>query len=348
LGVVFAYAQEKAAPIATISSPNPALGRLRIGIIGAGNYAASMILPELKKDARVELAHVVTNNGLNAAGIAERFQIASHGTDPAAVFADPSIEAVLIATRHSSHAALTAQALTAGKAVFVEKPLAIDEAGLALIRKSCKAGSRVMTGFNRRYAPIMQRMAKLLRGLGPLHIVYRAQAGPLPSDAWQSFPEEGGRFIGEAGHFFDVFQFLTNARPRRLVAARLHPHAAAHEHDSNISATISYGDGSVATLIYSTLGGQRLPKEHLEVHGGGRSIVMRNFEALEISSGSERPKIEKGFAGKGQKEQMQAFIAALADGGDMPASFDDLAETTMLTLKADQAAKATGVVDWQD
>jgi predicted dehydrogenase/threonine dehydrogenase-like Zn-dependent dehydrogenase len=348
IGVVFDYGTEAAQPVATIAASAPAISTagLRIGVIGAGNYAASMILPELKGDRRVELAHVVTNNGLSAAGIAERFQIPSHGTDANAVFADPSIQAVVIATRHSSHAALVAQALTAGKAVFVEKPLAIDETGLALVRKAWRPASRLMVGFNRRFSPIMQRLAVLCHGCGPMHMVYRVQAGSLPADAWQCQPEEGGRFIGEAGHFLDVFQFLINSQPSKVLAARLNPASSTRDHDSNVSATIAYGDGSVATLIYSTLGGARLPKEYFEVHCGGQSLVMKNFESLDISSGQSKSSIDKGFSGKGQKEQMQAFLAALLGGSAMPVAFDDLAATAKLTLDVARAAREDGAISW--
>jgi predicted dehydrogenase/threonine dehydrogenase-like Zn-dependent dehydrogenase len=347
VGVVFDYGTEPSAPVATIAAPTPVVStsRLRIGVIGAGNYAASMILPELKNNQHAELAHVVTNNGLTAAGISARFQIPAHGTDANAVFDDPSIQAVIIATRHSSHADLVARALAAGKAVFVEKPLAIDEAGLALVQKSFKPTSRLMVGFNRRYSPILARLAKLCHGCGPLHMIYRVQAGSLPPDAWQSQIEEGGRFVGEAGHFLDVFQFLIHSQPSKVLAARLNPVNSTRDHNSNITATVTYGDGSVATLIYSTLGGAQLPKEYLEIHCGGQSLLMKNFEALEISSGQSRPRIEKGFSGKGQKQQMQAFLAALTGGGAMPVAFDDLVATTKLTLNMARAARDGGGID---
>lgn len=341
VGVVFDYGEAKSKQTSTVSTPRqyPAARRLKIGIIGAGNYAASMILPELKADARVELAHVVTSTGLSAAGTATRFGISAHGTDVNAIFADASIQAVIIATRHSTHAALVAEALTAGKAVFVEKPLAIDDSGLALVRKAMRPASRLMVGFNRRHSPALRKIMGLTRGLGPLQMVYRVQAGPLPADAWQWLPEEGGRFVGEAGHFFDVFQYLSNSKPLHMTAARLHPARATAAHHSCISATVTYRNGSVATLLYNTLGGSRIPKEYLEVHGGGTSIALENFDRLRIYTGSGKERSESTGAGKGQKEQMRAFTDALLAGSPMPIAFDDLMDVSRLTCDAVRSAQ---------
>ena len=184
-GVRGAEGERPARIVARSSSarPKPAV----IGVIGAGNYASSMLLPPLKSDARVDIRTIVTTTGLTAASAAERFGVANHGTDTRAVLADPDIAGIVIATRHSSHAALAADALRAGKAVFVEKPLAIDADGLALVDAAIKqsGNTRLMVGFNRRFAPIIRDMASAMAGKGPLTMLYRVQAGALPGDAWQ-------------------------------------------------------------------------------------------------------------------------------------------------------------------
>jgi predicted dehydrogenase/threonine dehydrogenase-like Zn-dependent dehydrogenase len=341
VGVVFQYAAHLETPRATVrvAAIEPNSNQLRIGIIGAGNYAASMILPELKSTKDIVLAHVVTSTGLNAAGIAQRFQIPAHGTDAGEIFADSSISAVIIATRHSSHASLVAQALTAGKATFVEKPLAIDESGLALVRHAFRPTSKLMVGFNRRYAPIIQRAGQIMRNAGPLQIFYRVQAGRLDADAWQHKIEEGERFVGEAGHFFDVFQFLTNANPVSVYSARLHPVGAMREHNNNLAVTVTYSDGSVATLHYGTFSGDCLPKEFLEAHGGGHSVIMDNFASLQVFRGNQKPTIEKNFGGgKGQAAQMKEFGAFASGSRTAPVAFEKLIDTTRLTLAARQSA----------
>ena len=202
-----------------------------------------------------------------------------------------------------------------------------------------------MVGFNRRYSPCLQRIAQLMRGSGPLQMFYRVQAGSLADDAWQWLPEEGGRFVGEAGHFFDVFQFLANAEPASVSATRIHPAQATREHACNISATVAYRDGSVGTLLYTTMGGARLPKEYLEVHGGGSSVLMSNFDELQISLGQKKLATEKGFSGKGQRQQMQAFLAALSGGAAMPVNFETLADVTEVTFDAASCVQGTGFAD---
>jgi predicted dehydrogenase/threonine dehydrogenase-like Zn-dependent dehydrogenase len=348
IGVVFNYsATEQTKPHATIGiAVNvTASGKKRVGIIGAGTYAASMLLPELRSNPKIELVHVVTTSGLSANSIARRFQIPIHGTDVNAIFADSTITGVVIATRHSSHASLVAQALTAGKAVFVEKPLAIDEDGLALVRQAMRPNSRLMVGYNRRHAPVIRRLKNLCKDTGPLQIVYRVQAGSLPPDAWQCQREEGGRFLGEAGHFFDVFQFLTGARPLTVNASRLHPPVSTLEHNSSLSVTVAYDDGSNATLLYGTLGSARLPKEYLEVHGGGQSFIMNNFNTLEIYGVGIKPKVERGFGSdKGQAAQMKFYAELLANDNQSNVYFVDIERVTELTIAAHRAAMGEGSI----
>jgi predicted dehydrogenase/threonine dehydrogenase-like Zn-dependent dehydrogenase len=312
-----------------------------IGVIGAGNYASSMLIPPLRSDSRVELGAIITSTGLSAASAARRFNIPQHGTDRTAVLSDPRVNGVLIATRHASHANLAAEALRAGKAVFVEKPLAINADGLALI-DAAMAGheqAQLMVGFNRRFAPIIRDNAAAFARKGPLMMLYRVQAGPLPADAWQNSAAEGGRFIGEAGHFFDVFQFLTGSRALSVSAIRIAPANSAADDFDNMSAVVTYADGSVGTLIYSTQGNTRLAKEYLEVHGSGQSTVMRNFTNLEIFNLDGRNEKHKYSGEKGQKEQMRQFVDMIAAGQPAPTGYRSLVETTRLTWMAVEAAR---------
>jgi predicted dehydrogenase len=312
-----------------------------IGVIGAGNYASSMLIPPLRADSRVELGAIVTNTGLSAVSAAGRFNIQQHGTDRSAILTDPHTGGVLIATRHASHAGLVAEALRAGKAVFVEKPLAINEEGLALVDAAIadRDDAQLMVGFNRRFSPIIRENAAAFAGKGPLMMLYRVQAGALPPDAWQNSPAEGGRFIGEAGHFFDVFQFLTGSRAISVSATRISvARERADDHD-NISATVTYANGSVGTLIYSTQGNSLLDKEYLEVHGSGQSTIMTNFRILEIYAANGRGERKKYSGEKGQKEQMRLFADMIASGDAAPTSYASLAETTRLTWKACESAR---------
>lgn len=318
-------------------APSKSVG---IGVIGAGNYASSMLLPPLKADPRVTLRSIVTATGLSAASTAQRFGAASHGTDRAAVFGDPAVAGVVIATRHASHAALVAEGLQAGKAVFVEKPLAVDEDGLALIDAAVTASAapRLMVGFNRRFSPAIRDIMGVFAGKAPLTMLYRVHAGALPADAWQRAGSEGGRFVGEAGHFLDVFQALTGSEPTWVSGGRLASAPGAPDDGDNISVVIGYADGSVGNLIYVTQGGAGLEKEYLEVHGAGQSAVMRNFTSVETFGADGRSRRQRYSGDKGQAAQMRCFIDMIERGSIPPVAYETLANTTRLTWCARDAA----------
>jgi predicted dehydrogenase/threonine dehydrogenase-like Zn-dependent dehydrogenase len=318
-------------------SPKP----VALGVIGAGNYASSMLLPPLKADPRVAIRSIVTATGLSAASAAQRFGVPAHGTDRNVVLADPQIAGVVIATRHASHAGLVAEALRAGKAVFVEKPLAVETQGLALVDAAVAASAtpRLMVGFNRRFAPAIRDVIHAFAGKAPLTMLYRVQAGALPADAWQRADGEGGRFIGEAGHFFDVFQALTGSEPAWVAGGRLSPAAGAPDDGDNVSVVVGYADGSVGNLIYVTQGGAALEKEYLEVHGGGQSAVMRNFTSVEIFGADGRVKRQRHGGDKGQAAQMRCFVDMIEKGTTPPVAYQTLAATTRLTWCALNAAR---------
>jgi predicted dehydrogenase/threonine dehydrogenase-like Zn-dependent dehydrogenase len=317
-------------------SPKP----VALGVIGAGNYASSMLLPPLKADPRVAIRSIVTATGLSAASAAQRFDVPAHGTDRNVVFGDPQVAGVVIATRHASHASLVAEALRAGKAAFVEKPLAVDAEGLALVDAAMAASAtpRLMVGFNRRFAPAIRDTIHVFAGKAPLTMLYRVQAGALPADAWQRAGSEGGRFVGEAGHFFDVFQALTGSEPIWVASGRLAPAAGAPDDRDNVSVVVGYADGSVGNLIYLTQGGSALEKEYLEVHGAGQSAVMRNFTSVEIFGADGRVKRQRHAGDKGQAAQMRCFVDMIEKGTAPPVSYETLAATTRLTWCALQAA----------
>jgi predicted dehydrogenase len=319
-----------------------------IGVIGAGNYASSMLLPYLTRDQRISIARLVTNTGLTAASAAKRFGVLVHGTDQRTIMSDPTIRAVVIATRHRSHAALAAEALRAGKAVFVEKPLAVDAKGLELIEATARqtGNTRLQVGFNRRFSPIITDIAKLFSGSGPFQLIYRIHAGALDPTAWQRDPAEGGRFIGEAGHFLDVFAFLTGSTPIRVSGSSLNPVNRNDDDADSIACVITYADGSTGTLAYVTQGGSSIGKEYLEVHGGQQSAIMSNFTQLEHYGPGMRRPLKRRYGGeKGQAEQMRAFADALVSDGPLPVSFDEIMHTTRLAV---EAARTGGCIDLDD
>ncbi|MBU1340872.1 MAG: bi-domain-containing oxidoreductase [Proteobacteria bacterium] len=320
---------------------------VRLGVIGAGNYASSMLLPHLGAIKNVQLIEVATATSLSAKNAARKFSFARLSSDYQALLQAEDIDTVLIATRHKAHSSMTAEALIAGKAVFVEKPLAIDFEGLDLVQKAItKTGNnRLQVGFNRRFSPAVTTMKKLLGpNKSPMVMTYRVHAGPMESGSWYLDPEQGSRFIGEAGHFLDVFAYLTESRPVSVTSKSLRPEKPTLDDLENLSVVVQYADGSIGNLLYLTQGGIKVPKEFLEVYTSGRTLQMHNFEYLMIFEGNSAKKIKLGGLDKGQKAEIQAFVKALQAGAPMPFTVQELFDTTMLTLCAWEATSSGQVI----
>jgi predicted dehydrogenase len=224
---------------------------------------------------------------------------------------------------------------------LVEKPLAVDAEGLALVDAAVAAAAtpRLMVGFNRRFSSAIRQLMSAFTGKAPLTMLYRVQAGALPADAWQRAGSEGGRFIGEAGHFFDMFQALTGSEPMWVAGGRLAPAAGAPDDRDNVSVVVGYADGSIGNLIYLTKGGPALEKEYLEVHGAGQSAVMRNFTSVEIFGADGRVKRQRHGGDKGQAAQMRCFVDMIEKGTSPPVAYETLAATTRLTWCALEASR---------
>jgi len=322
-----------------------------IGVIGAGNYASSMLLPNFAKSKDVNLAEVATATSLSAQNAAIKFSFQRTSTDYKALLNASDIDAVLITTRHASHAQMTSEALRANKAVFVEKPLAIDFAGLEIVRQAVieAENDRLFVGFNRRFSPLVQEMAKFFKGENaPLVMNYRVHAGQAEIGSWYLDAKHGSRFVGEAGHFFDVFAFLTQSRPVSVMAMNLRPERLTQDDQENVVVMVSYADGSVGNLLYLTQGGVKVPKEYLEVFGGGYTVQLDNFETLNVFAGKSSRRKKKARLDKGQKAEVQAFLSAVKSGDPMPISIECLLDTTFVTLAASNSLKTGQPVNLSD
>jgi predicted dehydrogenase/threonine dehydrogenase-like Zn-dependent dehydrogenase len=340
IGVVLEYPDEptSAAPRVPHAAPAVAVkGELGVGFIGAGGFASAHLLPPLQK-AGVRFGTVVNSTGASASNAAKRFGFATGDTSAAAVLDDPSTQLVFIATRHDSHASLVAQALERGKAVFVEKPLAVSEQQLAEVMKAAerRPDHRIMVGFNRRFSDAVIATRDHMCGAGPLSMSYRVNAGMLPPSHWVHNAEQGGRIIGEACHFVDVLQFVSGARPVRVQAEALGGQAVALGMRNNVTFTISFDDGSIGTVHYFVGGAGAVGKEYLEVHGGGKSAIMDNFKDVTLASGGKST--TKSFNGdKGHSAEVLATVQAVREGKPMPISFQSLVDTTAVTLAVHEA-----------
>jgi predicted dehydrogenase/threonine dehydrogenase-like Zn-dependent dehydrogenase len=346
LGVLFQYPDEVALDrrlpsVGTERAAAAPKSAARVGVIGAGNYALSMLLPHLARDSRAKLVEVATRTPLSAANAQRRFPFERSSTDASGLLKAEDINAIVIATRHASHASLTAAALATGRPVFVEKPLAIDLPGLERVRQAVAdhGNDRLQVGFNRRFAPFVKETARFFEGRGfPLVMAYRVHAGQLDATSWYKDAAEGSRFLGEGGHFLDVFAFLAGSRPVTVSAACQRPPQPSAEDQDNIAVTVTYGDGSIGQLLYLTQGGSRVPKEELEVFGGGKTARLHNFASLELFEGDGRRQ-RSGALDKGQRAEMAAFVEAVASGGPMPVPIDALFDTTLVTLGAEESLR---------
>jgi len=305
-------------------------GRVRVGFVGAGNYASSSLLPHLARNEAVELRHVATTRSLTAANAQRRFGFVAVSTDAEAVIEDDSVDAIFVVTRHHSHADLTCRALEAGKSVFVEKPLALSTEELARVLDVARdsGNDRLMVGFNRRFAPIL---VDLRARFGPTSagavVRYSVNAGPLGGGSWYGDERlEGSRFTGEGGHFIDTVTWWLGARPIEVSAMGARdPH--------NLQVGIRFDDGSIATISYVTNGNTRYPKEIMDIAACGRSGRLDNFRRSSLWSGRRRQvRRARGPLDKGQSQQLAAFLAAVRTGGPMPIAFRSLVDTTNATL----------------
>ena len=305
---------------------------VRVGFIGAGNYARSMLLPHLAGRSDVELTRVATLSSLSAINAKRKFGFATVGTDAGAVIADDSIDAVFIVTRHSSHAALACQALQAGKAVFVEKPLALSRAQLdeVLATVDATGNDRLMVGFNRRFSPMLQEMrSRFGRSTEPTVARYLVNAGPLSSDSWYSNEDvEGSRFVGEGGHFVDTLSWWIGAEPVEVAAQ-----CAGGRDD--VQVTLRYGDGSLGTITYLVNGHARFPKETFEVFRAGRSARLDNFRRATVWVGRRRMTSRSWSSpDKGQRREVDAFLESVRCAVPMPIGLGSLVATTRATFAA--------------
>jgi predicted dehydrogenase len=286
---------------------------ITVGLIGAGAFARSVHLPNLRRHGGFVVTRVVTRSGLSAHDVAARFQIPSASTDPADVLTDGTIAAVIIATRHDSHAALALAALGAGKHVLVDKPLGLTTADCAeVVRAAAGARSVLAVGFNRRFAPLARAArAALAEVRAPKTVLYRINAGPLPLDHWlRDAREGGGRLLGEGVHFFDFVRWLVGADPVMLRAAAVDRGAAGGLDLDSVATTVTYGDGSLATVLYAGHGHPGFPKERVEVFAGGQAMVLDDFSRLEVRGPAGRVR-QRSTGDKGHAALLDHFHRAV-------------------------------------
>jgi predicted dehydrogenase len=317
-------------------------GRVRLGFIGAGNYATAMLMPHLRDSSAAELVSVATTKALSGLNAQRKFGFTTMTTDVDSVLDDDSLDAVFIVTRHHSHAHLVCQALERGLTVFVEKPLALtDEQLTAVLDTVEKTGNdRLMVGFNRRFSPLFTDLQERFgRSSEPVSARYLINAGRLDAGSWYlNEGLEGSRFVGEGGHFIDTLSALGGHHPVE---------AYAMDAGGSVHTTLRFADGSVATISYLIDGSSRFPKETLDVVGDGRNGRLDNFQRVTVwsSKGQNGHRVLTG-QDKGQRIQLERFVNAVRTGSTMPIPLESLVATTRATLAVERSLSLGRSVSW--
>lgn len=288
-------------------------GRIRLGLIGVGGHAKEIHLPNIKKlSDLVELRAVAGRSGASAGAVAARYRVPTAVSDYAEILAEPEIDAVLIATRHASHARMTIAALEAGKHVFVEKPLCLTvEDGERVGELVERAGLTLRVGYNRRFSPHLIALRRAVGHEGLRNLTVRVNTGRIPGD-WSAAPEEGGRILGEAVHFFDLANWFMGNAPVSLSAAFVGEEPST---DPSVSVTVCYPDGSLAQILYTSLGNAKMGKEYYEAFGNGRAARSDDFRSFSACGAS----VSVGWGSKGDKGHkaaLEEFVAAVSGRGE--------------------------------
>jgi predicted dehydrogenase/threonine dehydrogenase-like Zn-dependent dehydrogenase len=347
LGILLKYpgieltSGSRSLPLNSASQPNDEISvqkreRVSVSFIGAGNYAKSILIPAFKA-SQAHLRLVASSTGVSGVHAGRKFGFEETTTDTNKLFADQSTQAVIITTRHDSHAGYIMQALQSGKHVFAEKPLCLTFQELSDIEKayfdaigSATVPPILMVGFNRRFAPQVKRVKQLLNNVsGPKSFILTVNAGAIPAEHWTQDAEiGGGRIIGEACHFIDLLRFLVGVPIKGWQRLSM-------DSDTNdtVSLQLIFHDGSMATVHYFANGSKAFPKERLEVFASGRVLQLDNFRKLTGYGWPGFKSMNLWRQDKGHSACVEVFLDAIGEGHPAPIPFDELIEISRISIE---------------
>ena len=312
-----------------------AISAVRVGMVGAGDWARRMLLPNFKAEG-VEFVSIATASGVTARDVGQRYGFARFVSGADEVPGDETVNLLVIATRHGTHAELARRGLERGLDVFVEKPLALNDEELdALLEVASRSRGRLTVGFNRRFSPHAREAREFFKERrGPLSILYRVNAGRVPRTHWtQDAREGGGRIRGEVCHFVDFMQYLTGSPVTRVYAESVTSEDREAVDDDSVFVTLKFADGSNGTIAYLAEGDRVLPKERVEIFGAGRAFVIEDYRTAAGYAQGRETRTRLRAQDKGAREEVRAVCAALREGGPAPIPLDDLANTTRATFR---------------
>jgi len=308
---------------------------VNVGLIGAGNFATNMILPNLRKVKKINIKGIADAQGEKAKFAANKYNCELATSDYKDILNDEEIDLVIIATRHNLHAQISAEALKKNKNVHLEKPMALNVEQLKEVIKAESASKgRLMIGINRRFAPHIIEVKKLLAQVQtPLLMYYRINAGYIPKESWVHDPEEGGgRIIGEVCHFIDLLQFLAESPPVKVYATQINAREPVIERD-NVEIIIDFANGSRGSILYTSLGSKAVPKEYLEVFADEKVLIIDNFRLSRFYIRNKLKKIGKYAQDKGHHKELESFAQAIFTGDSSPIPMPEQILATLTTFK---------------
>ena len=327
LGILLEYSREEIEIPAKINLRpiNPLKGKIIVGVIGAGNYATSNLLPYLKANPDIAMGTICTATGVTAIDVAKQFGFQSANSDVDQIITES--DAVLIATRHSDHASYTIKALNKNKSVFVEKPLVIKEEELEEFISMSLNGFQgsLMVGFNRRFSPAVELVKEHFQSsTGQKQVLIRINAGNIPMDHWIQDPDVGGgRLIGEACHFVDLIVSLTGSLVETVSSTAIPKKGIPAVLWDNFSITLGMADGSVGCIVYTSIGDPSMPKEYIEVFCENKVGVINDFDSVDLWDNNKRKRKKWFNKDKGQQKQIEAWVKGMQKG-ESPISIDEI------------------------
>lgn len=317
--------------------------KVNIGLIGAGNFTKSVILPNIQKVGDFEFVGLCTATGVSAQGTGKKYDFKYITTDSEEIFKNSEINSVFITTRHNDHASKVLKAIESKKHCFVEKPLCIYEEELEAIKEAYTGETIVQVGFNRRFSPMIEKMKKFISG--QISINYRVNAGIIPKNVWiQDRTIGGGRIIGEVCHFIDTCSYLIGSEVKSVFATTIQKSDQSIPDEDNVNIVLNYVNGSTATISYYAYGDNSMPKEYIEVFSSGLSMQMNDFRELTIFKGGKSSKEKNANQDKGFVNEFKAFKEAIKSGNDA-ISFESIYNTTKTTFKILESIRSKSLVE---
>jgi predicted dehydrogenase len=317
--------------------------KVNIGLIGAGNFTKSVILPNLQKVDGYELVGLCTATGVSANSVGKKYDFKYITTSSEEIFQNSEINSVFVTTRHNEHAKAVLNAIKYKKHIFVEKPLCIYEEELEAIKEAYDGSVIVQVGFNRRFAPLIEKLKKELAN-SSMSINYRVNAGIIPRDVWiQDREIGGGRIIGEVCHFIDTCSYLIGSEVEEVIAFDITKSDKSIPDEDNVSILLKYKNGSTATITYFAYGDNSMPKEYIEVFANGVSAVLNDFRELIIYKNGKKERKKTANQDKGFVNEFKAFKDAVKNG-DEAVSFESICNTTKTTFKILDSLKSKKVI----